>query len=475
MAKFTILKPPPGQTLAIPTVKQGIINFTFPLDEAVYAVEGENLRLTLPNNITLLLNEILYTAADINNAPHIVLPEQAPLNAHHFLTSVGVSREAMAQAVKKHSATQTDDTPPVPGQVIDTLLASAVDMSDPLVEGPDALENLTRHAWINSSYIIAAPMSPESTAQRAQLEIGAHEITAGQTLKMAIHFHHVDTPETVMDVLRDPCVIYLAITPLAESYDMADFLDLKRLSVNYHQVIGQTWEDNQHGAYLLKLFLGPGNLNRDDSGLSCLLLELPLFDTYLQGASFSVTMVAAVGHDLRVGQRIGANNISIIPNYKAKVMYRSKYGAQVFCLTSNSLQIDPPNIVLRGLNYEAGDAIFINEALQALGKDAGYTFKQQGLHLVLCLHNNDRSQRLRVVLEDTNLEQLLSHDSFANTQAKAKEWLNYIYVTPKYVNENAVPEADVLLTSHTLLNAFLKDEDYSSMQTFLQNLIQNPD
>jgi hypothetical protein len=256
------------------------------------------------------------------------------------------------------------------------------------------------------------------------------------------------------------------------NYDLIDFLQLERAIIYYDHVVERIWENSpQGGAYLLKLIMGPGHIPKE-KGKPCIKIEIPVYENYLQGASLAVTLAAAAGAGLRVGEKMGKSDIKILPNYQAKVIYGIKGSPEALCLTEKSLAIQPPALVFRALNYQAGDCINIAGIMQALGPESIYTFKQQGHHLTLKMFNTEHSRKIRVVLENTSLESVLGCNAFitGGSSASEYEWLTYRYLDQQFVDDNAVNEADTLITSKTLLKAFLQEDDYASMKIFLENL-----
>jgi hypothetical protein len=73
-------------------------------------------------------------------------------------------------------------------------------------------------------------------------------------------------------------------------------------------------------------------------------------------------------------------------------------------------------------------------------------------------------------MEHVAVEDLVAQNAFIATEQHMPEWMAYRYISPQYVAECAVKQAEVLLTVKNLLNAFLDDEDYISMSAFLENL-----
>jgi hypothetical protein len=289
---------------------------------------------------------------------------------------------------------------------------------------------------------------------------------------MLLYFHHESDPKKLLPVISEPFILYLAFTPMEENYDLIDFLQLERTIIYYDHVVERIWEDSpQGGAYLLKLIMGPGHVTKE-KGKPCIKIEIPVYENYLRGASLAVTLAAVVGANLRAGGNLGKSDIKILPNYQAKVIYGIKGSPEALCLTEKSLAIQPPSLVFRALNYQAGDCINIAEIMQALGPESIYTLKQQGHHLTLKMFSAEHSRKLRVVLENTSLESLLGSNAFltGNSPASEYEWLTYRYLDQQFIDDNAVNEADTLITSKTLLNAFLQEEDYASMKLFLENL-----
>jgi enolase len=84
----------------------------------------------------------------------------------------------------------------------------------------------------------------------------------------------------------------------------------------------------------------------------------------------------------------------------------------------------------------------------------------------------EHRKNLRLVLENTDLVSLLTNHAFiaADSFLPERDWLVYRYLNQQFVDEYAVNEADIVMTSKTLLNAFLEEEDYAAMKIFLENL-----
>jgi hypothetical protein len=394
------------------------------------------------------------------------------INTHNLLLSLGIDPQALA----------TD--PPSPGrerlawdklsQPIASLLAETVDMGSKTdkagsVEG---IRNLNRRAWLGSS-CISIPPSPRLPSYLAQLEVSPTQVIAGSRLKLTLRFPYKNEPKKILHYLSDPCVLYLAFIPLEASYDLINFLDLSRVIIYYPHVVDKIWEEAPNGgAYLLKLVLGPGHLN-ETRGTPCLQIEVPVYENYLKGAGVEVLLAAAAGANLESGERLSSYEINILPNYQAKVIYGVKGSPEALCLTAASLEISPPALVFRAMDYQAGDFINIAEIMRALGPESGCTFKQQGQHLVIKMFDAEHRKNLRLVLENTDLVGLLTNHAFiaADNFLPERDWLAYRYLNQRFVDERAVNEADIVMTGKTLFNALLEEENY--MKIFMENLHRN--
>ncbi len=466
MAKFTILKPPPGHPLHIPTVANLTINLTFILQYPEYRIEDGGLRLTMQDNTILVFDGLLGAARNRAQAPVILQPEAEAQNTHDLLLSLGIKAEALAQAGRKDfSASQA---PPETGKQIDELLASSLDMEDGGSGVSDALDSTCRALWEQSSYILPVPLTKMPIVYQAQLEaLSAPTIKAGEKLELALCLSAQGNPNEFLGQLPQPAIFYLTFIPGAESYNLHNFIDWAHVQISGGQVICQEWKINTQGACLFKFIVDAGEIGAEPNGRPCIRLSLPLFATYVKGAMCSVTLATAIGCQLREGGNLNARFL-IEPSYRARVLYSTPNTAEAFCFTGKSLDLNPPNLGIRGLNFANGDIVNIAQMLQAIGAEAAYDFAAQGQHLRLRIKNGDKLYQ--ILLEGCTMEEMLRYGAFVATDQPMPEWLSYIYLSEQYVREHAVPEADVLLTVKSLLTAFLDGEDYLSMQTILNNL-----
>jgi hypothetical protein len=464
MAKFTILKPPPGHVLRIPTVAGAQLNMAFFLNDAEYAVDGADLRITLPDHTVLILDSLLSSAAQANSAPMIIYPEHQPINTHELLLSMGISAKDLAAFIRRQPKPASSQE--VTNDLIDELLASSLDMQSGVVPpDQDAADSLTRSAWLNSSYILPISSQEADASLNAQLAGASLQVHAGDMMEVILYF--TDRNNNYANFLPQPVTIYLAFIPGGENYHLFNFIEWDQMKLWGAQLITHTLEINQMGACLLRLTINAGCIQADQNGLPRMSLLLPMFENYLKGAVCSVVMVAAVGHDVREGTHTSIQ-LEIEPNYQAYVIYGAPKAAEAFCFTDQSLEISPPNLVLRDFNYENGDVVNIAPLLEALGANATYTFTQMGQHLRLLVYNENFT--LRIVMEHVLVEDLVAQNAFIAIEQHMPEWMAYHYITPQYVAECAVKQAELLLTVKNLLNAFLEDEDYVSMSSFLKNL-----
>jgi hypothetical protein len=326
-------------------------------------------------------------------------------------------------------------------------------------------DSMTRSAWLNSSYILPIPSQDMAARFQAQLISPSLTVKAGDNLEIILYF--TDQDNNYAALIPQPITIYLAFIPGAENYHLFNFIEWDEMKLEGGQLITQTLEVNQMGACLLRLTINAGCIQADQDGLPCMHLILPLFENYLKGAVCSVVMVAAVGHDLHEGTHTSVQ-IDIEPNYQAHILYGTPKTAEAFCFIDKSLDISPPNLVLRDFSYETGDVINIAPMLEAMGPGAAYTLKQMGQHLRLLIFNENL--QFRVIMEHVSVEDLVAQNAFIATDQHMQEWVTYHYISPQYVEECAVKQAELLLTVKNLLNAFLEDDDYISMRTFLDNL-----
>jgi hypothetical protein len=473
MSKFTVLKPPADQHLAIPTAEGMVINFTFDLNDAQYTLADGNLQISLPQQISLSLNDLLQTAANPETAPILILPDQQIINTHNLLLSMGIDPETLS--ADKPAAEPENLTSGKLAQPVASLLAETVDMgsSTDKAGSAEGIRNLSRRAWLGSA-CLSIPSSSHLPGYQARLEVSQPSVKAGSRLKIKIRFQHKNEPEKFLQVIPEPCILYLAFIPLEASYDLVNFINFPRAIIYYEHVVDKIWEDDPNsGGYLLKLVLGPGHL-AEVRGVPCLHIEMPVYENYLKGAGLEVVLAAVAGANLETEERLSSYEINILPNYQARVIYGVKGSPEALCLTAASLEISPPALAFRSLDYQAGDCVNIAEIMPALGPDSAYTFKQQGHHLIIKMFNAEHSKNMRLVLENTSLAGLLANNAFiaGNSFFPEREWLAYRYLNQQFVDEYAINEADIVMTSKTLLNAFLEDEDYAAMKIFLENLNQ---
>jgi hypothetical protein len=463
MAKFTILKPPPGHVLRIPTVAGAQLNMAFFLNDAEYAVDGVDLRITLPDHTVLILDNLLVSAAQANSAPLIIYPEHQPIDTHELLLSMGVSAKDLAAFIRKQPKPSSSQE--VTNDLIDELLASSLDMQSGAEPDQEAADSLTRNAWLKSSYILPIPSQDAEAKFNAQLASPSPQVKAGDIMEVILYF--TDQNNSYAAFLPQPVTIYLAFIPGGENYHLFNFIEWEQMKLWGAQLITQTLEVNQMGACLLRLTINAGCIQADQNGFPRMSLLLPMFENYLKGAVCSVVMVAAVGHDVREGAHISIN-LEIEPNYQAHVIYSTPKIAEAFCFIDKSLEIVPPNLILRDFSCETGDVVNIAPLLEAMGPGAAYTLTQMGQHLRLLVFNENFTFRL--VMEHVLAEDLVAQNAFIAIEQPMPEWMAYRYISPQYVAECAVKNAEVLLTVKNLLNAFLEDEDYVSMGAFLEHL-----
>lgn len=466
MAKFTILRPPSGHVLHIPTVAGLIINLTFTLENEQYLLDGYNLKIILPDNTILIFDKLLSAAQENQSAPLIVQPESETINTHELLLALGVDSQELEQAGQQ---TQATSNTMLSSNQVNELLASSLYMDNSWRED---FKEESLASWSQSSYILPTPSNKLPVRYHVQLAHMPGEVTAGELLSLGLDFVDLQNQQEPLSSLQQPLLLYLVFTPGAENYSISNFIDFAGLTVTGREIISKDWESNPQGACLLKLAISAGNILPDENNLSRLWVHLPVYETYMKGASCSITLAAAIGHKMREGSFLGGQ-VAIKPNFIARVIYSAPQSAEAFSFDRRSVDIDPPNLAIRALNFEQGDVVLITQMLQELGPQAQYQLKPQGGSIMLRIWSDESNYR--ILLENINIEDMLCNSSFVAIDDAPPEWLSYNYITEAYVQKNAVAEADTVLTVKTLLNAFLNEEDYLSMQTVLDNLGRHED
>ena len=461
MAKFTILKPPPGHPLHIPTAANLIVNLTFALEDPEYKVEEGSLRISQSDNSILVLDDILKAAANEEEAPVILQPDQAPLNTRELLLKLGGSpSELVAKPVETAQPTLLTGN-------IDELLNSSLHREEDWQKASSVLDSAATASWPRSSYILSVPLNTASARYLVDLNGVPGTVVAGSSLSFYLCFNTLNGQEGKLCHLPQPAMFYLAFIPGSENYNLQNFLNWENLEIEGAKLMSKGWKVNEQGAGLLKIIVDTGDLTEEWHGQPAIKINVPLFDTYLRGAACSITLAAIVGQQLREGEGLNMR-LQIEPNLQARVLFASPNSAEAFCFNDKSMEINPPNLVIRGLNFNNGDCVQVSQLLKYLGTKVSYDFSTQGQHLLLQIKGPDRI--LRIILENCSLEDMLMHGAFIATDQSLPEWLTYYYISEQFVAENAVADADILLTVRTLLNAFLAEEDYMSMQTVLNNL-----
>ena len=465
MAKFTILKPQSGYPLRIPTVPNLIIDFTFPLLDPEFRFENIGLRVILPDNTILVFDDLLKAAAVFEEAPLIMQPGTEPINTHTLLITLGVQADDFAQATQKKVAAEPETSES--DKHINELLASSLDMEAGWHSMSDMLDTSVRASWTQSSYALPVPFNDAGVCFHAQLGGRSGKIMAGTMAEFYLFFSEDDNAVENMQSLAQPVMFYFSFIPGAENYSLHNFFDMNHLQVEGGDLINKEWESTPQGGCLLRLIIAAGEISCEIDGHPCIKLSLPLYDTYIKGATCSITLVSAVGWNMREDADMSVHLV-IEPSYNARVIYASPTSAEAFCLTAKTRGLMPPNLVIRALNFGCGDIVHITELLTSLGPGASYSFKPQGDHLLLRISGNNLSYRL--LLENCAMEEMLRNDAFIATDQPHRDWTNYRYISEQYVRENAVEEADVLLSVEYLLNALSGDEDYQEIQMILNNL-----
>lgn len=450
----------------IPTTVDLVVNFTFPLQSPAYKVDGASLQITEPDNTILVLDDLLRAAGSIGNAPVLLQPDGSTINTYELLRSLGVSDAQFADAAQQATALNQE------------FLSCGTNVSEVLdstfgAEGTerrkmlDMMDSVARDSWLQFSYILPVPLVKTSPRYRARLGMLPESIESGQEIVLPIYFSGQDKADSPLSGFSHPVMFYLVFIPGAENYSLYNFIDWSGLSMAGGQILCKEWEINAQGGCLLKLIVGAGPIEDEYQGHPCLNLKLPLFKTYMKGAMCRITLAAAIGHEIREDEHGESPRFMIEPSYAARVLYSSPGRAAVFCFTAKSLELDPPNLVIRGLNMAGGDIIHITHMLNALGPGARYRFTPQSNHLLLQIEGE---KIYRVLLENCSMEDILKYNAVISSDQSLPEWFSYNYLSEQYVREHAVMEADILLTVKSLLNALLRDEDYLSMQTLLNHL-----